>query len=50
MAEVNASRWSAGLRSRTRGCWTSTVPDAGLDGPLGEVAVADDLAASRRRP
>ena len=25
-------------------------PDAGLDGPLGEVAVADDLATSRRRP
>ena len=23
---MNASRWSAGRRSRTRGCWTSTAP------------------------
>ena len=45
MAEVNVSRCSAGLRSWTRGCWTSIGADAGLDGPLGEVAVADDLAA-----
>ena len=43
---MNVSRWSAGLRSRTLGCLTSMAPDAGLDGPLGQVAVADDLAAS----
>ena len=42
---MNASRWSAGRRSRTRGCWTSIGPDAGLDGPLGEMAVADHLLA-----
>ena len=44
---MNVSRCSAGRRSWTRGCLTSIGPDAGLDGPLGEVAVADDLAASR---
>ncbi len=45
MAELKCSRRSPGLRSWTLGCLTSEVPEAGLDGPLGEMAVADDLAS-----
>jgi hypothetical protein len=46
MAELKASRWSAGLRSRTLGCWTSTAPMPVWMARSGEVAVADDLTAS----
>ena len=46
MAEVNDLPLVGGPAVTDPGLLDLDGPDAGLDGPLGEVAVADDLAAS----
>ena len=42
---MNASRWSGGAAVPDPGLLDLDGPDAGLDGPLGQVAVADHLLA-----